>query len=472
VRPGALIVLGLVCLVACVPTDDGDTLTDDAHPWSIRLAAFRYLESVEPFEVWLRDQGIEAWTVGRDLRDDGRWFEVRAGAAATREELAGVAEELRALGFVDLEADDRRTRVGEEVTDFSDYRLFGYQAERIRPQLGPALHDMAAAFPCHPRFELVSFDASWQVPELTAEMRGLLRPEGLHEVVDGLAASDLEASPVLGRATYRDLVSGVELAVDMVWRTPLPDPAVLGETSRRLDGPGYRWLSRPLADPGWSFADGLQPVWLAWTEAGERVAMVHADSEAAWQLVPELFDRELCEGGVFSSAALWRPLGVLPASFEPGDTPVAVGTGILGDDYVASKGGARWARRMKGRWSYNGWFVARDEDLWTASVFDLETSAHAADVHGRLYGGNMNQAWSSRSNEWAKDMGWDAVYRTRVRGVPAWYVDMYRLDRHKELNFHEGPFIFAFGSWVLDPDPLLMDDMVDRAARLPLLGGW
>ncbi len=302
-------------------------------------------------------------------------------------------------------------------------------------------------------------------------MRGLLRPEGLHEVVGGLADSDLEASPLLGRAVYSDLASGSQLAVDLVWRTPLPDTSVLGTSSRPLDGPGHPWLSRPLADPDWSFDDGLQPVWLAWTDGGERVAMVHGDDPAAWDLVPELFDRELCTGGVFSSAALWRPLGVLPGSFEPGDEPVAVSTGILGDDYVASKGGAGWARRMKGRWEYSGWFVARGEDLWTASVFDLETAAHAQEVHGRLYGGDMSRAWSSYGNEWAKELGWDAVYRTRVRGVAAWYVDMYRLDRHKELNFNEGPFIFAFGSWVLDPDPLLMEDMVSRASRLPLLGG-
>ena len=260
--------------------------------------------------------------------------------------------------------------------------------------------------------------------------------------------------------------------MDLAWRTPMPDVQLLGDSSEVLDGPGAGWQSRPLADPAWSFEDGPQPVWLAWTATGERVALVHADDPRGWGLVPELFDRELCDGGVFSSAALWRPLGVLPSSFEPGDATVAVGTGILGDEYVASKGGATWARRMKGRWEYDGWFVARGEDLWTASVFDLETTEQAEEVHGRLYGGNMARAWSSFGNEWAKDMGWDAVYRTSVRGVAAWYVDMYRLDRHKELNFHEGPFIFAFGSWVLDPDPLLMEDMVARASRLPLLGGW
>ena len=466
--PAALLLAGLI---GCAGPPAEPTPTDVDHPWSIQLGAFRYLESVGPYETWLQDEGVPAWTVGRSTRDDGRWFEVRAGAAASRGELAGLANDLRALGFVDLQADDRHVRASEEFDDLSDYRLYGYEAERIRAQLGPALHELAAAFPCHPRFELVSFHAAHLVPELTTEMRGLVRPEGLHEVVAGLADSDLEASPVLGRAVYRDLVTGLELVVDLVWRTPLPDVSVLGASTRALHGPGADWLSRPLADPGWSFEDGLQPVWLAWTGGGERVAMVHAGRAGAWELVPELFDRELCDGGVFSSAALWRPLGVLPGAFEPGDVPVAVGTGILGELYVASKGGASWARRMKGRWEYTGWFVARGEDLWTASVFDLETSEHAEEVHGRLYGGNMAQAWSSFGNEWAKDMGWDAVYRTRVRGVSAWYVDMYRLDRHKELNFNEGPFIFAFGSWVLDPDPLLMEDMVARASRLPLLGG-
>ena len=471
IRPLAA-ALALLAVASCAPLEPEPARADGEHPWSILLGRFRYLESVAPFEAWLRDQGVPAWTVGRETRDDGRWFEVRVGAAAQRGELAGLSAELRALGFVGLEADDGPARAPDWTTDFTDYVLYGYDAARIRAQLGPALHDLAAAFPCHPRFELVSFAAAHLVPELTAEMRDLVSPAGLHDVPGGLADSDLEASPVLGRAVYRDLASGVELAVDLVWRSPLPDPTVLGESSRELDGPGHPWRSRPLADPGWSFDDGLQPVWLGWTEAGERVLMVHGDDPAAWELVPELFDRALCDGGVFSSAALWRPLGVLPARFEPGDAPVAVSTGILGDDYVASKGGASWARRMKGRWEYSGHFVARGEDLWTASVFDLETRDDAREVHGRLYGGNMSQAWSSYGNEWAKAMGWDAVYRTRVRGVAAWYVDMYRLDRHKELNFNEGPFIFAFGSWVLDADPLLMEDMVARASHLPLLGGW
>ena len=468
----ALTALALAGLMGCAGSLSEPEPADDDRPWSIRLGSFRYLESVGPYEAWLRDQGIPAWTVGRSAADDGRWFEVRAGAAATRQELSDLTSALHDLGFVDLEADDRRTRAAQEQTDLSDYVPYGYEADRIRAQLGPALHEAAAAFPCHPRFELVSFAAAHLVPELTAEMRLLVRPEGLHDVVAALADSDLDAAPVLGRAVFRDLVTGVDLTVDLVWRSPLPDVSVLGESSRSLDGPGGAWLSRALADPGWSFDDGPQPVWLAWTDRGERVLMVQAEDPRAWQLVPELFDRGLCTGGVFSSAALWRPLGVLPGAFEPGDSPVAVGTGILGDEYVASKGGASWARRMKGRWQYSGWFVARGEDLWTASVFDLKTSSDAEEVHGRLYGGNMARAWSSYGNEWAKDRGWDAVYRTRVRGVAAWYVDMYRLDRHKELNFNEGPFIFAFGSWVLDPDPLLMEDMVARAARLPLLGGW
>ena len=198
---------------------------------------------------------------------------------------------------------------------------------------------------------------------------------------------------------------------------------------------------------------------------------VTADDPAGWVIVPELFDRDLCNGGVFSFAALWRPLGVLPTSFGLRDVPVAVETAILGDDYVRSKDNARWARKLRGRWQYTTSFLHDRDDLWTASVFDLETTKDAQLTHGRLYTGNMSEAYNSYGNEWAKAMGWDAIYRTRVRGLPAWYIDKYRLSRHKELNFHVGPFIFAFGSWVLDADPLLMEDMIERASQLPPLGG-
>jgi len=74
----------------------------------------------------------------------------------------------------------------------------------------------------------------------------------------------------------------------------------------------------------------------------------------------------------------------------------------------------------------------------------------------------MAQAWG-----W----GWDALYTTSIPGVRAWYVDKYQSQQIKELNLHTGPFEFALISFVSDEDPLLTEDLITRAERLPLLGG-
>ena len=235
-------------------------------------------------------------------------------------------------------------------------------------------------------------------------------------------------------------------------------------------GPGWTWLARPIAEPG-TFEDGDEVVYLLWSEKRDRIALITSNDARGYALASDLLDREHCRAGAFQFASLWRPLGILPREFNAGDVPVAVETSIVGQDYVDSKGGVNWAKKMKGRWSYSNTYMAQGEDHWAIQIFDLETSQAAEQCHGKLYSSQMWNAYNSYGNELAQAWGWDAVYTTSIRGVRAWYVDHYQRDQTKELNFHTGPFIFAMISFVSDPDPLLRDDLVGRAKSLPLLGG-
>jgi len=461
----------LVLLTACGAGDGAlHGSLDPDHPYSLRLGQFRYLESVLPFIDWLDEQGLPAYPVGHRTFDEGTWYEVHVGAATDEAELAPVVERLDELGFRDPDVRDLQRYGDHAFFDMSAYRLWSYDPVRTRDQVGDALHDLAASFPCHPRFGLVAFAAGYALEVDAALIQDNLVSRELHEVVRQLAVDSPDGLALTAHAVFADLVTGTTIQISSVSRTPLPDAVDLGEAAERFDGADGIWLARPVAEPGATF-DDPELVYLVWSEDRERITLVTADDPSGYELVPELFDRRFCDGGAFQFASLWRPLGILPTGFEPDDVPVAVDTSILGDDYVASKGNAAWARKMKGRWTYSTTYAHDAEDYWAVSVFDLETARAAEECHGKLYTREMWRAYRSWGNELARAWGMDAVYTTRIRGVRAWYVDHYRSQAHKELNFYAGPFVFALGSFVTDPDPLRMDDLVERAKSLPLLGG-
>jgi hypothetical protein len=438
---------------------------DAAHPWSFRLGASRYLEATDAQIAWLADEGIPARAVGRTSFDEGTWYEVHVGAGATPESLSELDDALHELGFVAPELRDWREWGDQAQTDLSDYQRYTYDPELTQVQVGPALHAISELQPCHPRLGLRSFAAAQLTRHNNELVDQALLPADLHAVVADLAQADPQ-NPIVSQGVWVDLPTGVELGVSMVWRAPLEDPALLGEPVWELGD----WLGRPIAEPGASW-QGAEVVALLWTPGAERVALVTATDPAGYALVETLFDASYCQGGAFHYASLWRPLAVLPTSFGQDEVPVALATEILGEAYIASKGDAAWARRLDGRWQYSQHHLSEGVHLWGAAVFDLASREEARSVHTGLYSDSLRGGYGSYYNRLAKAYRMDAVYKTRVRGVPAWYLDFFQTRRSKELNFTEGPFIFAFNSYVYDPEPLLMDDMVDRAEQLPILGG-
>jgi hypothetical protein len=445
-------------------------IVDGDHPYSIPVGQFRYLESALPYISWLEDQGLPPWVVGVRDFDEGTWYQVHVGAAADPEQLASLREALVELGYGGTGTADFHSYADRAFFDMSSYLLWTYDPDRTIAQLGPRLSTVAAAFPCHPRFALEAFHGGYALEVEREHIRHQLHAEGLHDIVLELANAPASTPPLTGWAAYRDLPSGVRLSVSMVERDPLPESIDLGKPTERFEGPGWTWLARPIAEPG-TFEDGQEVIYLLWTEERDRIALVASDDPHGYALASELFDRRHCSAGAFQFASLWRPLGILPRQFDAQDVPVAVETSILGQEYVDMKGGAAWARKMKGRWTFSNTYMVEGEDHWAVQVFDLETSQAAEECHGKLYSSQMWNAYNSYGNELAQAWGWDALYTTSIRGVRAWYVDHYQRDQTKELNFHTGPFIFAMISFVSDPDPLLMDDLVDRAKRLPMLGG-
>jgi hypothetical protein len=431
-------------------------------PWSYRLASFRYLEPADAYAHWLRDGGVPGWVAGRS-GVDGTWFEVHAGAAESPGELAMLRERLVGLGVeAFVPADFRRWAADSVPVD--DYALYGYDAERSPSQLGTALHEVTRAFPCSPRFELISYGALQRVPDLSRQVVRYYEPDDLDPLIQELADAD-PGEPVVAHAAFEDLPTGERLDVSLVWRTPSDEqPATTG----RWAGPGFDWAVASIRDEP---RDDGQLVRLLWSPDGSMVAAVTASSDAGYPLSEQLFDRSTCRGGAFSYAALWRPLGVLPDRFARGDAPFAVETSILGQDYVDMKGGARWARRMKGRWSFSEAYLHEAEDAWSANLFDLESAEEAEEVHGRLYTRQMERSWGSGRNRASKRAGGDGIYRVSVLGVPAWYVDQWSRQRLKELNFVQGPWVFAFGSFVASDNPLRMESLKARAAMVPALSG-
>jgi len=447
--------------VGCSSAPHGPLATEDA-PLSWRLASFRYLEPADAYALWLREAGVEAWTAGR-RGVDGTWYEVHAGAAVDERELAPLGEQLRALGVEHRVVADFSSW-GMDAIAAREYELYGYDETRSPIQLGPALHEVTRAFPCSGRFELVSYAAMQRVPDLPRLVREAYEPSELDPFIAELAAAD-RGFPVVAHAVFRDLPTDEELAVSMVWRTPPGDAAPPGE---QWPGPGFDWTAAAIRGEPRDDADLVR---LLWSPDSALVAAVTGDADRGYTLSEALFDRSTCSGGAFQYAALWRPLGVLPERFLAGDAPFAVRTSILGQDYVRQKGNARWARRMKGRWSFNQGFLHEHEDVWAAALFDLESADEASEVHGRLYTRQMERSWGSGRNRASKRRGGDGVYRVSVLGVPAWYLDKWTSQRLKELNFVGGPWVFAFGSFVVSDAPLRMESLKQRAALVPTLSG-
>ncbi len=449
------------------------TQLDSESPWSIRVGSFRYLESSSSYVTWLHEEGVEAWVVGRSSSEDGTWYEVHVGAVGDKDDLEAHRRSLQALGYPPLPNSDYRTWSSDSFFDLSDYVQFQRDETTTTAQLGAALSAFGEFFPCHPRFELQEYSASQYTGRGPEETATLTQPNGIHLVAIDLAESDFTQTPVVGHAKYRDHVTGAELGVSMVWRSRLSAADPLGQEGQKLPGPGFDWSSRAVAEPGQQWESGKgEVVWLGWAPMLDKILIVTAEDPVAYSLVPVLFDREFCSEGVFESAALWRPLGILPPGYATTDLPIAVSTQILDQDYVDSRDGAKWAKRMKGRWAFTATFLSTDEDLWSSSVFDLETESAADDTHSNLYSSAIRRGYQSNFNQWAKLNRFDATYRTSVHGIPAWYLDHYTLTQSKELNFTYGPFIFAYSSYVLDPVPLLMDDLISRAEEIPILGAW
>lgn len=445
-------------------------IVDQAHPYSVPVGQFRYLESALPYVDWLEDQGLPAWVVGTRDFEEGTWYEVHVGAAAEADGLDTIRTKLTDLGYEATTVADYRSYAHRTFFDMSSYVLWTYDPARTATQVGPTLSTLASAFPCHPRFTLASFQAGYALEMERDYLSAQLFAEQLNEIVLELSQAPSTLPPLTGWAVYEDLATGVRLSVSAVHRDPLPESIDLGQHTERIEGPGWTWFARPIAEPSQP-ADASRVVYLLWSEDRSWVVLVSADDVRGYGLALELFDRNHCEAGAFQFASLWRPLGILPLGFEPEDHPVAVNTSIVGEDYVQSKGNVAWARKMKGRWTFSSTYMRQGEDLWSVQLFDLETSQAAEECHGKLYSSQMWQAYNTWGNEIAQAWGWDALYTTSIRGVRAWYVDKYQSEQIKELNLHTGPFVFALISFVGDEDPLLMDDLITRAERLPLLGG-
>ncbi len=277
--------------------------------------------------------------------------------------------------------------------------------------MGVRLAEALQRLPCGPEIELIGLEAS--TPARAGIGGELLTPETLPPEIADVLADQLD--PVVAVAEYLKLDTG--------------------DVARLVSVEGD---------------DGLR---VAWSDDG-GVLSRRVDSSCS----------------ALEAAAVAGFFESLPLA-QPEDMPVGLRTVSLGDEYAALKDGSAWVRGLDGSRSWTSWYSTPSGDLWSLSLLDLGSEEGAAEVWAGLYGNRMGRAEASAANRRAQATGGEALYRTEVRGRPAWYVDKYRRAGHKELNFAEGPYVVALGSWVLDSDPLRMQDLVARAEGLPTLGG-
>ncbi len=133
---------------------------------------------------------------------------------------------------------------------------------------------------------------------------------------------------------------------------------------------------------------------------------------------------------------------------------------------------------MRGHWASSFYFIDQQpspddkgQAEWSIDVFDFKDDDVALRAHKNRYDKDLRRAHGSLANRWSKAYRGDAIYKTQLEDTSAWYIDLYRIARLKELNFVRDGFIYAIDGYVMrDRKILLMDDLKSRALALPTFG--
>jgi hypothetical protein len=135
-------------------------------------------------------------------------------------------------------------------------------------------------------------------------------------------------------------------------------------------------------------------------------------------------------GGIDADAAARKNIYVLPAKRPAGLVFLGFFTRQLDESYVREKGGAEWAREMKGIWNTDALYLDKGGRLVVVSYFDAESTVRAVRIYDVLY------SLPTRLNKDAR--------AAQVRGRGGWFVDS---PAGRELNFRVGWYINAVNGY-------------------------
>ncbi len=522
--------VGVVALVALLVAIIGSVMTrpppfpSSEKPYAVRIRSYRHFGDAQRYaREFERAKAVEdVYVVGRRTKADGVWFDVQAGTFDEEEEATDALAMITAAGIASAAVADYRAYDETVIPDLEPFRAAPTYDTSSYFEDEPTLWRLLQTLPNSTRFSL-RFLWTLYPSRKFGFPRGLRRIMEHEETELAAALVDpfmemLKPSMGVGAAVqYLDQFTGDRTDVFLFLPHPA-EPMLAADTVAEAkvllcpprDPPPTDDPTTPIADSDDDDGrDALAPGPSSCTSApvsrhfrgrdysGVQVTIVgkppvtvlaapNGDELWAMRDLPTdghvsggLLGQSLGKQGVIEYEELKRAINVLPERFtSQGELLASFHIVQVGARYIQAKRDAEWARLMRGHWASSFYLIDQEpspdekgQAEWSIDVFDFKDDDVALRAHNNRYDKILRQAHSSFANKWSKAYRGDAIYKTELQDTGAWYIDLYRIARLKELNFVRDGFIYAVDSYVMtDRKILLMDDLKGRALALPTFG--
>lgn len=445
-------------------------------PFSLRLRSYRHRVDAERvakvFNQKLRVNNI--YLVARQTNTDGIWFDVHLGAFPDERSARDVKDSIEKQGFQYARIADFRL-YQDSILPASKWEAIDEYDIQDYQRRDPNYFDVLSRMPNSPRFSLrflwtVNPSKAFPLPRTLKRVIEDEEREALDFMVAPFAQV-LDGDSGMGvLAQYQDQISGQKTDVFFfLSRDTSLSMRLLRQVATGREAPAN------LHFRGKDYTGGQ------WVHSSSTtLAAFHNDGGEFWffRSLPKanddavaFLDEQIGINGLFDYAELRRVVDLLPDSFsEKGETLAELTLTQVGSRYIRAKRNAEWAKLMRGHWAASLSFLD-SQGNWSLDIFDFGNDQLALKGHKDLYDADIQRFYRSFVNQYSKFLRGDAVYKTKVHETDAWYLDLYQIRRLKELNFVKDGFVYAFDSFVLPGQPvLLMDDLKARASAMPAFG--
>lgn len=441
---------------------------DQSTPHSVRVTRFRSAEDAERSAARLRDDLGEPAFVVKVKQGRSVWFETHLGPWASKEDAEPVLEEVKKRGasgakLADFKAYEKNidesalepARKEKRALDPNVVDPEEKIAQELPAPLTESLADVILSFPVNYDLSVVEMAALMPrgAPAGAVALKPFYFPAAVNENFLRNQTNGVVA------VKFQDKLYGNRFSMLAAVPAVGEDPASLAAKVEAAVAAGHRaagyevttereYLRLGDADARGSLLVAKKP-----GAATLSFHVVSSTAPRAFYLVRSLnetgddvrdaLEGATGEGGLPAYHEVMRTLYAIPVGGD--GRPLLLYTFslfLVGDDYVAAKGYADWAKAMLGYWGAS--MILEDSSMFMVDIFDLRSKGYAQHAYG-LY---------------SNDVAYSVITEIQVRGRRGWYHPM------GEVNFDSGRYIVAVNETGADSGPL-----VRRAEAMQVFAG-